>query len=96
MSSLGHMCGLDCQTVLTITGEGHRLLRLGDLNGNLDRAASITSSIPLGDDGTQDVAGVGGEVAVREPGAQAAWTEANPEFSLNSDQGVHLYPTASE
>lgn len=89
-SSLGHACGLDCQTVLTVTGEGHGLLRLGDFNGHLDGAASIASSIPLGDDGTQDVAGVGGQVAVREPGAQAAWTEANPDVSLKSDQGVHL------
>lgn len=55
----------------TITGEGHRLLRLRDFNGNLDGAARITRSIPLGDDRTQDITGVGAEVAMREFGAQA-------------------------
>lgn len=57
--------------MLTVTGEGYRLLRFRDFNRNLDRAAIITSAVSLGDDRTENVAGVGGRVVMREFGAQA-------------------------
>lgn len=61
----------DTDWMLTVTGEGHRLLRLWDLNRNLDGAAVVTSAVSLGDDGAEDVARVGGHVAMRKFGAQA-------------------------
>lgn len=52
--------------VLTVAGEGHRLLRLGDFYGHFDGAAGVPGAVPLGDDGTQDVPRVGGHVIMRE------------------------------
>lgn len=57
---------------LTITGKGHRLLRVRNLNGHLYGAAGVPPSVLLGDNGTAEVAGVGGRIVVREFGAQAA------------------------
>lgn len=57
--------------MLTITGESYRLLRFRDFNRNLDRAAIVTSTVSLGDDGAENEARVGGHVAVRESGTQA-------------------------
>lgn len=56
---------------LTVTGEGHRLLGVGDFDRNLDGVAGVTPGVSLGDDGAQDVARVGGHVAMREGGTQA-------------------------
>lgn len=51
---------------LTVAGEGHRLLRLGDFYGHFDGAAGVPGAVPLCDNGTQDVPQVGGHVVMRE------------------------------
>lgn len=70
--------------MLTVTGEGYRLLGFRDFNRNLDRAAIVTSTVSLGDDRTENVAGVGRHVAVREFGTQTGriiTTETKNYFS---------------
>lgn len=52
--------------MLTIAGEGNRLLRLCDLNGDLDGGASVPGTVTLADDRAQDIARVGGHIIVRE------------------------------
>lgn len=65
----------------TVAGEGHGLLGLGDLDGDLDGAAGVAPAVPLGDDGAQHVAGVGRRVSVREPGAKTGRDRENSPVS---------------
>lgn len=58
--------------MLTITGESYRLLRFRDFDGDFDRAAAVTSTVPLGDDGAEDEARVGRDVIMGKSGTQAA------------------------
>lgn len=54
--------------MLTVTGEGYRLLRIRDFDRNLDRTAIITTTISLGNDRAKDEARVGCNVIMREFG----------------------------
>lgn len=58
----------DFVQMLTVTGEGYRLLRIRDFDRNLDRTAIITTTISLGNDRAKDEARVGCNVIMREFG----------------------------
>lgn len=71
--------------MLTVTGEGDRLLGFRDFNRNFDRAAVVTSAVSLGNDRAEDEARVGGNVTIREFGAQAGGVKKQTKIKHTSE-----------